>query len=181
MIWPITSSSLHPLGEISRYHNLKTLCHMIWHAGITPFVILFLVVGIFVCSNTKLFKEVERRSLGSFVGRVGNTAALHFERRAMLSRGMPWLKVCSAVRSSVTLIFDISYGVHRVTIKDGDNLEMPPSIYTWRVSMRESRLKSEGGAQEDWNWERGGAGRGGKELCLSGRRIHNVRPHTDNS
>lgn len=141
MIWPITSSSLHPLGEISRYNNLKTLCHVIWHAGITPFVILFVVVGIFVCSNTKLFKEVERRSLGSFVGRVGNTAAL-------LSRGMPWLKVCSAVRSSVTLIFDISYGVHRVTIKDGDNLEMPPSIYTWRVLMRESRLKSEGGCRK---------------------------------
>lgn len=106
-----------------------------------------------MCSNTKLFKEVERRSPGNFVGRVGNTAALHFEQRAMLSHGMPCLTVCSTVRSSVTLIFDISYGVHCVTIKDGDNLEMPPSIYTWRVSMRESRLKSGegrgGGVQED--------------------------------
>lgn len=164
MIWPITSSSLHPLGEISRYNNLKTLCHMIWHAGITPFVILFLVVGIFVCSNTKLFKEVERRSLGSFVGRLGNTAALHFERRAMLSRGMPWLKVCSAVRSSVTLIFDISYGVHRVTIKDGDNLEMPPSIYTWRVSMRESRLKSEGGGTRRLKLREGRCRKRGKRV-----------------
>lgn len=45
------------------------------------------------------------------------------------------------LRSSVALIFDISYGVHSVTIKDGDNLEMPPPIYTRKVSMRESRLK----------------------------------------
>lgn len=48
---------------------------------------------------------------------------------------------CVLRRSSVSLIFDISYGVHCVMIKDGDNLEMPPSIYTWSVSVRESRLK----------------------------------------
>lgn len=47
---------------------------------------------------------------------------------------------CALLRSSVALIFDTSYGVHCVAIKDGDNLEMPPSIYTCRVSMRESRL-----------------------------------------
>lgn len=92
--------------------------------------------------TTELFKEVERGSRGgSFHGSVGGVAALHFERRPVLSRGVPCLDVCSAAWSAVTLIFDISYGVHCVTIKDEDNLEMSLSIYTRRVSMRESRLK----------------------------------------
>lgn len=74
MIWLPFSSSLHPLSEISRY-KLKTLCqpwHRIWHARVALFVILFLVVGMYVCSNTKLFKVVERGSPRICVGRVGN-------------------------------------------------------------------------------------------------------------
>lgn len=56
---------------------------------------------------------------------------------------------CAPLRSRVALIFDISYGVHCVTIKDADNLEMPPSIYTHGVSMRESQLKrKEGGKRK---------------------------------
>lgn len=89
---------------------------------------------------------------------------------------------CALLRSSVALIFDISYGVHCVTIKDGDNLEMPPSIYTWRVSMRESRLELEKKCIKNRDWKRGGA-ESGEESELrqsSGRRIHNLSPHTDN-
>lgn len=51
--------------------------------------------SILMHSNTKLFKVVERGSLGNCVGGVGNTTALHFERHAMHSHGMPCLKVCT--------------------------------------------------------------------------------------
>lgn len=88
------------------------------------------------CTQTANCSKKWKEDSGGFRWKSRNTAALHFERHAVLSHGVPRLKVRSSVRSSVTLIFDISYGVHCVTIKDGDNLEMPFSIYTWRVSMR---------------------------------------------
>lgn len=49
-------------------------------------------------------------SLGNFIGRVGNAAALHLEASSLLPRSTPSLQTCSAVRSSRVLIFDVSYG-----------------------------------------------------------------------
>lgn len=135
------SSSLHPLSEITRY-KVKTLLswHMIWHAWIRLFVILFPVAGMFVYSNTKLFKVVERGSRGNWLGNSVTLLLCIFNITLCILMEYR-VSECALQRSSAALIFDISYGVHCVTIKDGSNLEMPPSIYTWRVSMKESRLK----------------------------------------
>lgn len=92
------------------------------------------------CSNAHVCREVETRAPGKcFRKSEASLLCISTSRYAFSWHTMTSQRVLR--RSSVSLIFDISYGVHCVTIKDEDNLEMPPSIYTQSVSVRESRLK----------------------------------------
>lgn len=88
---------------------------------------MFLAAGMFMCSNTKLFKEVEKGSLGNRAEK-SVTPLLCIPALCILVAYR--VSKCAPLTSSVPLIFDHSYGVYCVTIKDGDNVEMTSLIYS---------------------------------------------------
>lgn len=142
------------------------ICHMLWHAGITLFVMACRAAGTVERSGEKI-----PRVGGSF---DGSRSALHFERRATLF----WWRAAPR-GDAVTSIFDVSCGVRCVTIKDEDNLEMSLSIYTRRVSMRGSRLGWGGSGSGKNNSARedaaGAGGRGIVSTLVKRRRgAHNL-------
>lgn len=114
------------------------ICHMLWHAGITLFVMACRAAGTVERSGEKIPRGGgewgECGGVGGVSTGVGVLCILNATQR--FSGGVPRC----ASGDAVTSIFDVSCGVRCVTIKDEDNLEMSLSIYTRRVSMRGSRL-----------------------------------------
>ena len=145
--WLMTSSSLLILLVRSPGLIWKLLCpswHMIWQTWIRT--LCHPAPG----SRNVPWAQTVQRS-GKRISRdlrwgVCYSTALHFHITPCAQLACR-ASTCALPRSSVALIFDISYGLRCATIKDGDNLEMPPSIYTPSVSMRESRLKGGGGTE----------------------------------